>query len=136
MAYQPYPKVLYRASGDALESRIVQDPVEHAQQTPDWAESPDEAKAIAPPAAPPTDPVVPVEPLPPAVPPDPAPSTPPAEPSSEAASVHAAPIAVLLEKLKGAPAEVLARVRDYETQNPRGPRKTLIEAIDAQLKAE
>jgi hypothetical protein len=46
-----------------------------------------------------------------------------------------APIAAVVEKLLGASAATLDRVKRFESENPKGPRKGLMAAVDAALKA-
>ncbi len=48
--YQPYPKMLYRATAGAgyttPETCVVQNEAEHRRLSGDWQESPDEARAV------------------------------------------------------------------------------------------
>lgn len=123
--YQAYPKVLYHIDGSS--TRVVNDAGEHGAAGPEWFETPTEAAAGVPAASaePAPEPEPEPEPEPPAADPAPAVDT----DQAEAASVHAATVAVLLEKLKGAPLSTLLKVKGYEEQNPK-PRKGLLQALD------
>jgi hypothetical protein len=144
--HQEYPKVLYGVTG---QTALVKDAMEHAALGAGWAESPGEAAALVAPAVSTEAPAVLT--ASPAVPTE-APAVPtvaPAVPTraetpaidadavdkAQAAGVHGAPVSVILEKLKGAPVEILVKVRGYEAQNPKGPRKSLTEALDVAIKA-
>lgn len=144
--HQEYPKFLFNAEGASVR---VADIAAHSALGPGWFESPGEAKAAVDPAAAPA-PVVPVRPplafFPPVVPIAGEPVTPPAAPAqastetdadkSEAEGLHGASIAVVIDRIAGAPREVLERVKTLEATNPNFPggRKGVIEAVDKLLK--
>jgi hypothetical protein len=51
----------------------------------------------------------------------------------EKQAVWSAPVGVIVESLEGASSEVLARVKAFEEANPKGPRVTVIRAIEKAL---
>jgi hypothetical protein len=117
--HQEYPKALYHATEPA---RLVQNAEEHAALGPAWSEAPGGAVA-GPPASAPTDP-----------------SAAPADESAtrvetEAKSLYATPAAAVVEKLQGCPTDMLEHVQALEAQNPRGARKTILDAIEKLLGA-
>lgn len=129
-----YPKWIYHRTEKA---KIVDTPEDHAAAGPDWHTAPvgpeTHPASTEPPPPAGSIPNVPVSPDPPA---PVAPSTEDqdaAADEAEAAGLYAADVALVIEKLAGAPREVLEKVRRFELANPAGPRPELVAAVDAAL---
>ena len=118
---QHYPKMLYSAAGAV----IVPNAEEHHKLGPGYYESPVDVTA------------------------SPEPSSAPAAASqvaleaaendtvaSEKASLWATSVDKVVAKLEGCSAQTLEKVKAYELENPKQPRKTLIDAIDKALHAK
>lgn len=133
MSKQEYPKWLYHSSKPATE---VPDAASHADLGPGWVESPADLPQALPAAASDTneDPDKPA-----AV----APSDPPVAPAAdseaapseadEAAAFYKAKAAAVIARLAGCSKETLERALRFEQANPKGPRVSVVKAIEKQL---
>lgn len=134
-----FPKYLYARDGRAV---VVASAAEQAALQGDWRESPaafTQATPIAdPPGAGPATP-------PPAVGPDTVPGDPAVTGEDvaaalererlEAEGLYSASVAAIVDRIPTASREALERIQRLELGNPKGPRKTVLRAVEAALAA-